>query len=585
MVNLAQETSDLYQQMSISRKIFKSKLRACKNMSEQRRADALATALQTDKSTKLFWQKVKRTKKSSPLPISIDNATGTIDVADHWRSHYESILNSSAQSGLNDNLFVQNAIGNSSSFHNIPNLLCTVDLIHILLYKLPLDSSPGADTITAEHLCYCDPSICLHLSIFFNMCLYHNFVPLGCLDTIIVPIVKNANGNWQDSSNYRPIALTSVISKLLEHFILSRIETFLHTTHNQFGFKAQHSTDMCVFLLKQCVSSYIYKGSPIFSVFLDASKAFDKVSHSLLFKKLINRNVPLCFVRLLCFWYKNQTMRVRWGAEVSRSFNVTNGVRQGSVLSPLLFSVYMDQLSYSLNQIATGCCVGDDCLNHLIYADDICCFSPSIEGLQELIDICSDYVHTHEISFNVKKTVGVVFPSKEIKVYSTPSIFLSGTKIKFSDKVRYLGILINQYLLDDDDIKRQVRMLYSAANKLRSRFIKCSSTIKNMLFRSYCTPLYGCHLWHNYTQYTFNRIRVGYNDAYRILHSIPRFMSANEGLVAAEIPTFQALIRRNVYGFVQRCLKSPNNWIKSLMNSDSFSLSKYYEYYNRTLLV
>ena len=99
----------------------------------------------------------------------------------------------------------------------------------------------------------------------------------------------------------------------------------------------------------------------------------------------------------------------------------------------------------------------------------------------------------------------------------------------------------------------------------------------------YC--LYGCHLWHNYTQYTFKRIRVGYNDAYRILHSIPRFMSANEGLVAAEIPTFQALIRRNIYGFVQRCLKSPNNWIKSLMNSNSFSLSKYYEYYNRTLLV
>ena len=108
---------------------------------------------------------------------------------------------------------------------------------------------------------------------------------------------------------------------------------------------------------------------------------------------------------------------------------------------------------------------------------------------------------------------------------------------------------------------------------------------KKTLFRSYCTPLYGCHLWHNYTQYTFNRIRVGYNDAYRILHSIPHLMSANEGLVAAEIPTFQALIRRNVYGFVQRCLKSPNNWIKSLMNSDSFSLSKYYEYYNRTLLV
>ena len=207
-----------------------------------------------------------------------------------------------------------------------------------------------------------------------------------------------------------------------------------------------------------------------------------------------------------------------------------------------------------------------------MYADDICCFSPSIEGVQELFDICSDYAHTHEISSNVKKTVGVVFPSKETKVHSTPSIFLSITKIKFSDKVRYLGILINQYLLDDDDIKRQVRRLYSAANKLRSRFVKCSSTIKNTLFRSYCTPLYGCHLWHNYTQYIFNCIRVGYNDAYRILHRIPRFMSANKGLVAAENPTFQEiLIRRNVYGFGQRCLKSPNNWIRSLMNSNSFS--------------
>ena len=61
-------------------------------------------------------------------------------------------------------------------------------------------------------------------------------------------------------------------------------------------------------------------------------------------KKLINQNVPLCFVCLLYFWYKNQTMRVRWGAEVSISFNVTNGVRQGSVLSPLPFSVYVDQL-------------------------------------------------------------------------------------------------------------------------------------------------------------------------------------------------------------------------------------------------
>ena len=144
---------------------------------------------------------------------------------------------------------------------------------------------------------------------------------------------------------------------------------------------------------------------------------------------------------------------------------------------------------------------------------------------------------------------------------------------------------MNRYLLDDDDIKCQGRTLSSASNKLRSRLVKCSSTIKNTLLRSYCTLLYGCHLWHNYAQYTFNQMHVRYNDAYRILHNILRFMSTNLSLVAAEIPIFQALIRRNVYKFVQRCLKSPNNWIKSLVISNSFSLSKYYQYYNRTLLV
>ena len=92
-------------------------------------------------------------------------------------------------------------------------------------------------------------------------------------------------------------------------------------------------------------------------------------------------------------------------------------------------------------------------------------------------------------------------------------------------------------------------MLYSAARILQSKFIKCSFKYhKNTLFRSCCTSLNGCHLWRNYTQYTFNRMRISYNDAYRLLHNIPRFISANEDLIVAEFSTFQALIRRYVYG-------------------------------------
>ena len=86
---------------------------------------------------------------------------------------------------------------------------------------------------------------------------------------------------------------------------------------------------MCVFLLKQAISYYITRGSPIFCVFLYASKAFDRVNYYLLFQKLIVRNVPMCFVRLLVYWYIQQSMQIRWGRYYSSLFSVTNGVSSG----------------------------------------------------------------------------------------------------------------------------------------------------------------------------------------------------------------------------------------------------------------
>ena len=106
--------------------------------------------------------------------------------------------------------------------------------------------------------------------------------------------------------------MAATISKLFEHLKLFHIKPFLSTSDHQFGFKQGTSTDMCIFLLKQIILSYLQQGSPIFSVFLDASKAFDQVSHELLFKKLLLHDVPLCFiVRLLRYWYRQQQMRVR----------------------------------------------------------------------------------------------------------------------------------------------------------------------------------------------------------------------------------------------------------------------------------
>ena len=91
-------------------------------------------------------------------------------------------------------------------------------------------------------------------------------------------------------------------------------------------------------------------------------------------------------------WYTTQKACVRWGSALSDNFLTTNGVRQGGILSPLFFNVYMDCLSESLCNTQTGCNVGGVMINHLMYADDLVIISPSAKGLQRLVDICAVYV-------------------------------------------------------------------------------------------------------------------------------------------------------------------------------------------------
>ena len=121
------------------------------------------------------------------------------------------------------------------------------------------------------------------------------------------------------------------------------ISPFLQSAHNQFGFKEKHSSDISVFVPKQTINSHVESNTCVFSVFLDATKAFDRVNHYKLFKKLIARHVPTCFVRLLQYWYAHQTIQVKWGNCLSKPFLATNGVRQGGVLSHL-FAIYIDDL-------------------------------------------------------------------------------------------------------------------------------------------------------------------------------------------------------------------------------------------------
>ncbi len=168
--------------------------------------------------------------------------------------------------------------------------------------------------------------------------LRHGYAAEVLRDAIILPIRKG-NKDPTSSSNYRGIALASSLSKLLELCILLVYPDSFLTSELQFGFKQGYSADLCTGLLKLVASKYVNHGSKVFCALLDASKAFDTVDHRLLFQKLLTRNLSTPIVRFLLKWYSSQLLRIRWNDKLSEPFGVTNGVRQGGILSPISYTL------------------------------------------------------------------------------------------------------------------------------------------------------------------------------------------------------------------------------------------------------
>ena len=171
-------------------------------------------------------------------------------------------------------------------------------------------ASQDGTNLSSNHFIHALPAIELFVAELFTSTVCHGYMPTVLCDCILVPIPKG-NKDPTLSDNYRPVALAPTLSKTLEWCILLNYSGYFTTSDLQFRFKRQLSTTLCTGLIKNVVYKFVQAGSQVYGCFLDASKAFDRVNHEVLFSKL-ERNLHLALNHFLVSWYRSQRMQTRW---------------------------------------------------------------------------------------------------------------------------------------------------------------------------------------------------------------------------------------------------------------------------------
>ncbi|XP_026323656.1 uncharacterized protein LOC113232950 [Hyposmocoma kahamanoa] len=396
------------------------------------------------------------------------------------------------------------------------------------------------------------------------------------IKSIVIPIVKNKNGDPSDKNNYRPISLSTIISKVLDSLLDKQLREHVTLHDGQFGFRPGLSTEAAILCLKQTVRYYTDKKTPVYACFLDMSRAFDLVSYNVLWHKMSTETtLPEELVSIFKFWYRGQINHVRWAGVVSEAYGLECGVRQGGITSPTIFNLYINGLIEELSGTNVGCSIDGKLINNISYADDMVLLCPSVSAVRKLLNVCERYAEAHGLRYNATKSEVMIFKSGA-KTYSMPTVTLSGVAVPVVNKFKYLGHRVTDDLSDDLDIDRERRALAVRCNMLASRFARSSKEVKQTLFKAYCQSFYTCSLWTKYTQKAYNALRVQYNNGFRLLLRLSRYCSASGMFAEARVDGFHAIVRKRIASLMRRMRGGTNSILNTVAVREDSSMLRHW---------
>jgi hypothetical protein len=509
----------------------------------------------TDKTD--FWTQVKKMRSSAGQhPSSVDGAVEENDIANVFSGKYEILYNSVGYDEVQledtrlhvNRLIVQH--GNNDC-HSI-----SVDDVRNGASGLKRNKNDGAAGLYTDHVKNAPLLFYCHLSKLFNGMFQHAFSPTAFNVSVLIPIPKNARKSLCDSDNYRAIALSSILNELLDKIILQKCNRSLKSSCFQFGFKKQHSTNMCSFVVNEVIEHFVSRKSPVYACLLDCTKAFDRLEYVRMFDVLLKKSLCPFVTRLLLCMYKQQTANVKWQNSLSQSFHVKNGVKQGGVISPVIFTIYMDALLTKLEAKGAGCWMDGLYVGGLAYADDVILLAPSRKGLITMLDICSVYAQEFDVKFNASKSKLLLFG----KCDPVPIVFMHKTLDMVPDD-KHLGIPIGR---DSNKLLVQslCKEIMTKTNMLYAHFRHLPIDLLYHLFKTYCTPMYGCQLL-DFNSPDTEKIYVTWRKAIRFLFQLP---STTHSALLPHIcndVSFPQQLHLRTAKFYSSCLASPNRIVRT----------------------